>query len=94
VKKSDIGVIAPYNAQVNMIKKLIRHSPDLHQLPLPGQAASRINHIEVSSVDGFQGREKEIIIISMVTTQKLALKLFRSVRTPSTKSASSQTRDA
>lgn len=26
VRKSDIGVITPYNAQVNQIKKSIRHS--------------------------------------------------------------------
>jgi ATP-dependent RNA/DNA helicase IGHMBP2 len=30
VSKPHIGVITPYNAQVNMIKKAIRHCPELH----------------------------------------------------------------
>lgn len=51
----NIGVISPYNAQVNLIKKLIRSKLELEGFP-----------VEVSTVDGFQGREKEVIIISMV----------------------------
>lgn len=55
LKGSDIGVISPYNAQVNLIKKQINFVlPDI------------CSQIEVSTVDGFQGREKEVIIISMV----------------------------
>mmetsp|Transcript_1108 Transcript_1108/g.1296 ORF Transcript_1108/g.1296 Transcript_1108/m.1296 type:complete len:168 (+) Transcript_1108:420-923(+) len=53
---ADIGVISPYNAQVNQIKKLLFES--LGETTAP--------KIEVSTVDGFQGREKEVIIISMV----------------------------
>ena len=30
VQKSDIGVITPYNAQVNLIKKSVRHNAELH----------------------------------------------------------------
>jgi superfamily I DNA and/or RNA helicase len=51
----NIGVISPYNAQVNLIKKLIRSKQEFEGFP-----------VEVSTVDGFQGREKEVIIISMV----------------------------
>ncbi|SCU95738.1 LAMI_0F03554g1_1 [Lachancea mirantina] len=51
VKQTDIGIISPYNAQVSLLKKMI-HS----KYPL----------IEVSSIDGFQGREKEVIILSLV----------------------------
>lgn len=43
----DIGVIAPYNNQVNLIK-------------------NSINNIDVSTVHKFQGREKDVIIISTV----------------------------
>lgn len=43
----DIGIIAPYNNQVNLIKKDIKN-------------------IEVSTVHKFQGREKDVIIISTV----------------------------
>jgi len=65
IQRSDIGVITPYNAQVNLIKKQIRHSEDLLiQTPAGGSKTSK--NIEVCTVDGFQGREKEVIIISMV----------------------------
>ncbi len=51
VQQAHIGVIAPYNAQVSFLKKLLHG--DYPQ-------------IEISTVDGFQGREKEVIILSLV----------------------------
>lgn len=51
VSVDQIGVITPYNMQVQLIRqKLLSKYPTL----------------EIKSVDGFQGREKEVIIISMV----------------------------
>ncbi|ODQ46382.1 hypothetical protein PICMEDRAFT_33711 [Pichia membranifaciens NRRL Y-2026] len=50
VKEEEIGVIAPYSAQVARLRSLISVFPG----------------IEISTVDGFQGREKEIIILSLV----------------------------
>jgi DNA polymerase alpha-associated DNA helicase A len=55
LKEEHIGVISPYSAQVSEIRKELKKR-DI------GQSRK----IEVSTVDGFQGREKEIIIISMV----------------------------
>lgn len=52
IAPADIGVISPYNAQASLLKKTLQ----LRQL----------DGIEVSTVDGFQGREKEAIIISLV----------------------------
>lgn len=52
VKAQHIGVISPYSAQVEMMKKALRSQGD--------------DGIEVSTIDGFQGREKEIIIVSLV----------------------------
>jgi hypothetical protein len=46
---ADIAVIAPYAAQVRLLREL---------LAVPG--------LEVDSVDGFQGREKEAVVISLV----------------------------
>ncbi|RUP51923.1 AAA domain-containing protein [Jimgerdemannia flammicorona] len=51
VREEDVGVITPYTAQVSLLIKAIRER-------WPG--------VEVGSVDGFQGREKEAIIVSLV----------------------------
>ncbi|KAK9726065.1 hypothetical protein RND81_05G187700 [Saponaria officinalis] len=53
VRASDIGIITPYNAQVVTLR-LLRSNEE------------KLKDLEISSVDGFQGREKEAIIISMV----------------------------
>jgi superfamily I DNA and/or RNA helicase len=53
VKGDQIGVISPYNAQVMKIKDRIK---------------SISNSIEVSTVDRFQGKEKDIIIYSVTGT--------------------------
>ncbi|OIV92335.1 hypothetical protein TanjilG_10545 [Lupinus angustifolius] len=53
VLPSDIGIITPYAAQVVLLK-MLRNNDD------------RLKDVEISTVDGFQGREKEAIIISMV----------------------------
>ncbi|KAL1673945.1 P-loop containing nucleoside triphosphate hydrolase protein [Schizophyllum commune] len=52
VLPSQIAVITPYQAQVGLLTSLLRplHGPDL----------------EIGTVDGMQGREKEAVIISMV----------------------------
>lgn len=49
LKPQDIAVIAPYAAQVRLIRDQLR-----------------IPSIEVDTVDGFQGREKEAVVISLV----------------------------
>lgn len=50
-----IGVITPYNLQVEMLRQKI----------LP-----KFSHVEINSVDGFQGREKEAILISLVRSNE------------------------
>lgn len=50
----EVGVVTPYKAQVAALRQLIHQG-------LPGGRA-----VEVMSVDGFQGREKEAIVISLV----------------------------
>ncbi|KAH7557294.1 hypothetical protein ACOSP7_026896 [Xanthoceras sorbifolium] len=53
VQATDIGIITPYAAQVVLLKMLKSNDNEL-------------KNMEISTVDGFQGREKEAIIISMV----------------------------
>lgn len=49
LRPEHIGVIAPYQGQVRLLKKVLGYT-----------------EVEINSVDGFQGREKEVIIISFV----------------------------
>lgn len=57
----DIGIVTPYKGQVNYIKKLIRERPDLQRFR---------TGLEVESVDGFQGEEKEVIIFGAVRSNR------------------------
>jgi len=52
IKKEWIGVITPYDDQLDLLRKNLREM------------------VEVNTVDGFQGREKEIILISFVRSNK------------------------
>ena len=49
---ADVGVITPYAAQVQAIQRCLR--------------AIGVHGVEVRTVDGFQGREKEVIVLSCV----------------------------
>ena len=57
IKLRNIGVITPYSAQKIMIHKMLREKY---------KANNTIENLKISSVDGFQGREKDFIIISNV----------------------------
>jgi len=66
--KDRIGVITPYKAQVRLIKDLIGNW--VRSLPYP---QPRLNDmLEVNTVDAFQGREKDIIVISCVRSNSSA----------------------
>ncbi|KAJ9630042.1 hypothetical protein H2204_008697 [Knufia peltigerae] len=51
VKDEDIAVVTPYNAQLAILSSMLRE---------------KYPNIELGSVDGFQGREKEAVIVSLV----------------------------
>ncbi|GAA5795792.1 hypothetical protein HPULCUR_001154 [Helicostylum pulchrum] len=55
LEQEQIGVITPYTAQVFRLRDVINR---------------RWNGVEVNSIDGYQGREKECIIISTVRSNK------------------------
>ncbi|MFO0841194.1 MAG: AAA domain-containing protein [Gemmataceae bacterium] len=50
VRAEDIAVIAPYAAQVRLLRKML----------------ADVEGLEIDSVDGFQGREKEAVVLSLV----------------------------
>ena len=57
----DVGIISPYRAQVQYLKRLIKRRPFFK----PYQQL-----ISVNTVDGFQGQERDVILISMVRSNR------------------------
>eukprot|EP00931_Biecheleriopsis_adriatica_P049557 TRINITY_DN28676_c0_g1_i1.p1 TRINITY_DN28676_c0_g1~~TRINITY_DN28676_c0_g1_i1.p1 ORF type:complete len:971 (-),score=178.11 TRINITY_DN28676_c0_g1_i1:322-2904(-) len=63
LEPSEIGVVTPYVGQVRVMRRGIREA-------LPRDLLPNIQDLEVKSVDGFQGREKELIIFSAVRSNR------------------------
>lgn len=57
IEHIDFGIISPYKAQISLLRRLVNTSHTLGHLR--GQ-------ITINTVDGFQGQERDIILISMV----------------------------
>ncbi|TNN00243.1 hypothetical protein fugu_011489 [Takifugu bimaculatus] len=55
LKAKDIAVIAPYNLQVDLLRQRL---------------SVRHPALEIKSVDGFQGREKEAVVLSLVRSNR------------------------
>nr|XP_054294554.1 DNA-binding protein SMUBP-2 [Pongo pygmaeus] len=55
VPARDIAVVSPYNLQVDLLRQSLVH---------------RHPELEIKSVDGFQGREKEAVILSFVRSNR------------------------
>jgi regulator of nonsense transcripts 1 len=60
-----IGVVTPYNGQVELIKSLMATDDEFKSLSTRLSSA-----IEVKSVDGYQGRERDVIIFSAVRSNR------------------------
>lgn len=56
-ERIDIGIISPYKAQVQYLRNKVRHSSFLRPLR---------DLITVHTIDGFQGQERDVVIISLV----------------------------
>lgn len=56
-ERIDIGLISPYRAQVRYLRHLMRHTPFFKPYR---------QFITINTVDGFQGQERDVIVISMV----------------------------
>lgn len=59
LQPDDIGVISPYNGQVSELVQLFDQAGGR-------EAGERFAGLEIKSVDGYQGREKEVIVFSTV----------------------------
>jgi len=57
INEVDFGIISPYKAQISILRHLVHKSYTL------GRIRGRV---AVNTVDGFQGQERDIILISMV----------------------------
>ncbi|MBT4060127.1 MAG: AAA family ATPase [Euryarchaeota archaeon] len=61
LQPSDIGVVSPYNGQVQLLTDLF----DGRGI-LAGEGDDEAEGLEIRSIDGYQGREKEVIVLSTV----------------------------
>ena len=60
-ERLDVGIISPYRAQVQLLRRMLRKSAYFKPLR---------HLISVNTVDGFQGQERDIIVISLVRSNE------------------------
>jgi len=72
VNISEIGVVTPYAGQVRTVIKKLQDLRDKTGkfAGCDKKQVRDVSQIEVKSVDGFQGREKEVMILSLVRSNK------------------------
>ena len=56
-ERIDVGVISPYRAQVQLLRRMLRQRPFFKPFR---------TLVTVNTVDGFQGQERDVIVVSMV----------------------------
>ncbi|KAL8439503.1 hypothetical protein Efla_001434 [Eimeria flavescens] len=61
IAAAHIGVITPYAAQARLIRRYLRDAQEDGE-----DEAEPLSNVAVQTVDGFQGKEREVIIISLV----------------------------
>lgn len=71
----DVGVISPYAAQVRELQRVLPARLEQHLGNRRGQES-----VQVSSVDGFQGHEKELIVVSAVRSNDHGIGFLRDER--------------
>ena len=60
-ERVDVGIISPYRAQVQYLRSLIRRVPFFKPFR---------HLISVNTVDGFQGQERDVIVVSLVRSNE------------------------
>lgn len=75
IEVTRIGVISAYKGQKNHIRKLLRSKTRKNQNSENSENSQNLTHqqvryLEIASIDAFQGREKDFILISTVRSNK------------------------
>ncbi|KAI5780203.1 DNA helicase-like protein [Peziza echinospora] len=65
VRMEDVAVITPYTAQLGLISAALRGDGSG-----AGGGGGEFENVELGSIDGFQGREKEVVILSLVRSNE------------------------
>lgn len=61
-ERLDVGIISPYQGQIRLLRKMVKQ--DSYWKPFRSL-------ISINTVDGFQGQERDIIVISMVRSNEM-----------------------
>ncbi|MBU9888779.1 MAG: AAA family ATPase [Candidatus Omnitrophica bacterium] len=61
VPPSEVGLISPYSAQVKLLSSMVAGEPS---------GKEEMSTVEIDSVDAFQGREKEVVIVTLVRSNR------------------------
>jgi len=65
VEPASLGVISPYSSQISKLKQLVEQDVEIKSIE------SKFNFsVEIKTVDGYQGREKDLIIMSTVVANE------------------------
>jgi len=69
LRGEDVGVISPYIAQISLLNYLINVDPDYRNRFRNSLGPNRVEElaqVEVKTVNGFEGRQKEVVLFSTV----------------------------